>query len=312
MLIEKKLPIICLVGPTATGKTQLALNLFKYFPVEIISVDSVMVYQGMNIGTAKPDQHILSRVPHHLINICYPTQPYSVGKFFKDVKICIEKILSNHRIPLLVGGTMLYFNALRKGLSMLPNSQNYSNYRIVRQQLEEMSLKDLYQKLIQCDPCTAKRLHHHDTQRIQRALLVYLLTGKPITALYQNKLSSLPYDLVWIGLLPKDRSILRESITTRFEKMLEQGLVEEVETLQKKQYLLSELPAARSVGYRQVKLYLSGALDWHQMKTQSITATCQLAKRQLTWLRGWKNIKFFDPNDSNLFLKVQHCIRAIY
>lgn len=308
----KKPTLICLTGPTAVGKSHLAIELTQHLPCEIISVDSAMVYRGMDIGTAKPDAQTLAQIPHHLINIRDPAQPYSAGDFFRDAQIKIQGILQKKRIPLLVGGTMLYFYTLQKGLADLPHYSEHPDYTTIRQTLEQTDALTLYQQLKRYDPASASRIHANDSQRIQRALLVYHVTGKPLSYLQTTLQRELPYHLLWIGLYPPNRTQLRETIAKRFELMLREGLVEEVEKLYQRGDLSSELPACRAVGYRQIWQYLSKQIDYETMKTQSIIATQQLAKRQFTWLRKWPNIERFTIEGPNSFETVKAFIVGVF
>jgi tRNA dimethylallyltransferase len=300
------------MGPTAVGKSQLGIQLAEILPCDIISVDSVMVYQGLDIGTAKPDLERLAEIPHALINIRDPANPYSAGEFLRDVQPLIQKSLKQNRIPLLVGGTLLYFHVLQQGLSELPPNapillQTFEHIR------ETAGLETLYQQLLQCDPDTAKQLHPHDAQRIQRALAVYQLTGQPFSLLKQTaKKPVLPYSLLNIAILPQNRERLKETISQRFQQMLQQGFIEEVEVLYQRKDLHANLPACRAVGYRQVLAYLARKIEYETMKTHSIIATRQLAKRQLTWLRQWPNSHHFMGEDPQLLRKVCQLIQTHY
>lgn len=269
-------PIIAILGPTACGKTDLALKLASEFPVEIISVDSAMVYRGMDIGTAKPDQ----KIPHHLIDIRDPEQYYSVGDFLRDVKILIPEIQARGKMPLLVGGTMLYFHALQKGLHELPK-QNTE----VRQKLHALSSEEAWQRLGEVDPIMQAKLHANDRQRVFRALEIYTLTGKPMSALQQIRPAPLFENIQYIGIVPQDRDNLKLMIRQRFLKMLEQGFIDEVKKLQLRPKLNLDTPAMRAVGYRQVWQYLNSEMDYETMVEKAIHATEQLAKRQYTWLK---------------------------
>ncbi|MCL9685197.1 tRNA (adenosine(37)-N6)-dimethylallyltransferase MiaA [Legionella maioricensis] len=288
--------VFCLMGPTASGKTALACELVNYYPFEIISVDSAMIYRDMNIGTAKPSSDELQLAPHHLINIKDPIESYSAAQFCTDASSLCDSILSKGKIPLLVGGTMMYFNALQKGLSVLPEAN-----AVVRKQLEDEAVRygwpALYQKLTAIDPNTAARIHAHDAQRIQRALEVYYLTGIPLSTLLAEEKRDSNYRFINIALFPQQRSWLHERIAQRFEQMLTEGLVDEVRHLQEKWSLHMNLPAMRCVGYRQVLEYLQGEYDYATMRDKGIAATRQLAKRQLTWLRHWDDALFYDPQN---------------
>ncbi|BCA96808.1 tRNA dimethylallyltransferase [Legionella antarctica] len=288
--------VFCLMGPTASGKTALACELVKRFPFEIISVDSAMIYRDMNIGTAKPSSQELQSAPHHLINIKNPVESYSAAQFCTDASSWCDSIISKGKVPLLTGGTMMYFNALQKGLSVLPEANEN-----LRKQLEDEASQygwpKLYQKLTDIDPNTADRIHAHDAQRIQRALEVYYLTGKPLSTLLAEEKKVSNFRFTNLVLFPQDRSWLHERIAQRFEQMLVDGLVEEVNHLQDKWKVQVNLPAMRCVGYRQVLEYLQGEYDYAAMREKGIAATRQLAKRQLTWLRHWDDALFYDPQD---------------
>lgn len=298
--------ILCLMGPTASGKTALAVELTQHFPFEIISVDSCMVYRGLDIGTAKPTADVLSLAPHRLLNIRDPAEVYSAGDFLSDALCEIKKIVEKGKIPLLVGGTMLYFHVLEFGLDHLPE-QN----RLVREHIQEEAAQKgwtaLHKKLETVDPLAAARIHPHDRQRIQRALEVYALTGKPITEkqVLQHGIvrHTLPYPLYHLILSPQDRSKLHQRIEKRFLSMLELGFLNEVRQLQQRPDLSLETPALRSVGYRQAWDYLAGKLTFEEMKMKAIIATRQLAKRQLTWLRRWENVPWLDSDDPEVLEK---------
>lgn len=286
--------VFCLMGPTASGKTALACELVQLYPFEIISVDSAMIYRDMDIGTAKPSIHELNLAPHHLINIKDPIESYSAAQFCSDVFTLCDVIASRGKIPLLVGGTMMYFNALQKGLSTLPEADE-----LIRKQIEDEASQygwpALYQKLAQFDPQTAARIHVHDTQRIQRALEVYYLTGTALSALIAEQKAASHYQFVNFILFPEDRAWLHERIGQRFEQMLNEGLIDEVQSIQEKWDLDDHLPSMRCVGYRQILGYLYGEYDYNTMRDKGIAATRQLAKRQLTWLRHWDDGLRYDP-----------------
>lgn len=288
------------MGPTASGKTQLAIELVKRFPFEIISVDSAMVYRGMDIGTAKPSAEILKIAPHRLINIRDPGDPYSAAMFREDALREIEDIQKKQKYPLLVGGTMLYFRALQEGLSELPSADPALRASLSLEG-EEKGWAVLYAKLAKIDPIAALRIHPNDTQRIQRAMEVFILTGKTLTdwqKTHPNKLDQ--YTLYNLALAPVDRTVLHQRIEIRFQSMLDQGLVDEVRTLFNRGDLNLQTPAIRSVGYRQVWEYLQGKFTFDEMRAKSIIATRQLAKRQLTWLRNWPELKQLDSEHNDL------------
>jgi len=293
-------PAIFIMGPTASGKTDLAVEIKKRLPVELISVDSALIYRGMNIGTAKPDAETLAIAPHHLIDICDPSEAYSAANFRNDALQLMEEITQAGKIPLLVGGTMLYFRALQYGLSNLPDANPE-----IRTKLEEEAKthgwQALHDRLAEIDPISAARIHPNDPQRLQRALEVYELTGKPLSQLHQeSQQGACPYDVLKFALLPNDRAWLHERIALRFEIMLKQGLIDEVKGLYQRGDLHTDLPAVRAVGYRQVWDYLDGNIDYNMMINRGIVATRQLAKRQITWLRSEKNIYPFDAQSNNL------------
>lgn len=276
-------PIICLAGPTASGKTDLALSLVHKLPLEIISVDSAMVYRGLNIGTAKPSPSILRQTPHHLIDICDPTEVFSAAGFCEQVLTLVPSILARGNIPLLVGGTMLYFHALLRGLSPLPPA-NAKVREAILQEAKSLGWDALHAKLADIDPKAAAKIHPHDPQRLQRALEVYELTGQPISS-WQDQKPAQPWHTLLFALLPQDRARLHHAISLRFDHMLSHGFIEELEGLRRQYHLHKDLPSMRSVGYRQAWQYLEGELDYETFVKDAKTATRQLAKRQLTWLR---------------------------
>lgn len=282
------------MGPTASGKTDVAVELVKHFPFEIISVDSAMIYRGMDIGTAKPDAKILAQAPHRLINIRDPSEPYSAGDFYQDTVKEIETILAQKRVPLLTGGTMLYFHALQQGIAALPKANPEIRARL-RDEAVQHGWNYLHERLQIIDPVSAERIHPHDPQRLQRALEVYELTGKTLSQIQaESHYPKLPYHFVNLALMPKDRNLLHQKIAQRFERMLQAGFILEVEKLYYRNDLNEELPSIRAVGYRQAWNYLSGNITFLEMQEQAIAATRQLAKRQITWLRSWPNIHIFD------------------
>lgn len=302
MQTSERSPIICLMGPTASGKTQLAVELVKHFSCEIISVDSAMVYRGMDIGTAKPTAEILQQAPHRLINLLDPTEAYSAAQFCEDALREIKDIVAHQKIPLLVGGTMLYFRALQQGLADLPSADP-----AVRASLfaagELQGWPALHERLQKIDPQAAARIHPHDAQRIQRALEVYEITGINLTT-WQAKQTAQSiashYQVFNIALAPQDRAILHARIRQRFDDMLAQGFVDEVKHLFERGDLSLALPAMRAVGYRQVWEYLLGVSSYEEMREKGVIATRQLAKRQLTWLRSWSEVKWFDSESQGL------------
>lgn len=307
-----KKPIVCLLGPTASGKTPLAIELAKQFPLAIVSVDSAMVYQGMNIGTAKPDAEILKEVPHRLIDIVDPSQPYSAGQFRVDALEAIREIYAENKIPLLVGGTMLYFRILKQGLAALPKADP-----VIREELQARAFKEgwqaLHEQLKAIDPAAALKIHPNDSQRIQRALEVYLLTGQAMTFWQQHATSPLnDYACHEFALFPESREALHLRISARFHDMLRQGLLEEVRHLYARPDLSADLPAIRSVGYRQVWKYLSQEITYEEMCEQVQSATRQLAKRQMTWLRSWPELTVFNSEANDLLSQVStYCHPAL-
>lgn len=279
-------PAIFLMGPTASGKTGVAVELVQRLPVEIVSVDSALVYRDMDIGTAKPDAATLAKAPHHLIDIIAPTEAYSAAAFRHDALRLMADITARGKIPLLVGGTMLYFKALREGLSDLPQADPEIRAEL-NAEIARHGIAHLHRQLAEVDAETAARLAPGDTQRIQRAMEIYRLTGQPMSVLLgQQMRHELPYRILPIALLPSDRAQLHARITTRFKAMLEQGLVDELRTLREKYPLHPDLPSMRCVGYRQAWQYLEGEIGEAQLLETGIAATRQLAKRQLTWLRS--------------------------
>lgn len=296
-------PIVCIMGPTACGKTDLAVRLVEAMPFDIISVDSALVYKGMDIGTAKPDTAILERAPHRLIDFLDPAEPYSAARFVVDAQREINAIRQQGRLPLLVGGTMLYFRALLHGMASLPAAEPLIREAIM-QQAEQEGWDALHAELAQIDPDAAGRIHPNDPQRIQRALEVYRLTGKPISVWQRETTAAYTGGCIQIGLVPSDREVLRERIAQRFMLMLQAGLVDEVARLRQRGDLHLDMPAMRAVGYRQVWEYLEGNCAYAQMQANAITATRQLAKRQMTWLRAMPGVEIFDCLNKDLESKV--------
>jgi len=289
---------IAITGPTATGKTELALAVAREFPVEIISMDSAMVYRGMDIGTAKPDSATLARVPHHLIDILDPEQSYSAGRFAVDAASAIAEIRARNRIPLLVGGTMLYLKALRDGIATLPERDAAVRAEIDAR-AEVSGWQALHAELAEIDPESARRIEPADRQRIQRALEVHRLTGKTLSALVAETPAS-GIEVETIALVPGDRAALADRIERRFAVMVEQGLIDEVRRLRQRPGLDANAASMRAVGYRQIWAWLEGQLELGEALERAVTATRQLAKRQLTWLRHDSRAQVFDPDDSAL------------
>lgn len=296
--------IICLMGPTASGKTPLAVKLVQQFPCEIISVDSALVYRGMDIGTAKPDAETLKAAPHRLIDIVDPKDSYSAGQFRSDALREIEDILSQGKVPLLAGGTMLYFRVLQQGLAALPKADAKLRTALQHRANQE-GWEALHASLAQVDPDAARRIEPRDSQRIQRALEVYTLTGKTISAWQAQDTNPLSqYRVYNLGLMPSDRTALHERIALRFKKMLADGFVGEARRLYERGDLSPDLPSMRSVGYRQMWEYFSGECTYEEMRENAITATRQLAKRQMTWLRSWPEITLFDSESGTVYADV--------
>jgi tRNA dimethylallyltransferase len=297
------------MGPTASGKSALAAALAGRFPVEIVSVDSAQIYRGMDIGTAKPSAAERRAVPHHLIDIIDPTESYSAARFRLDAIRLIRDISARGRTPLLVGGTMLYFRALREGLSELPDSDERIRAEIDAEAAER-GWPAMHAKLAEVDPQTAARLKPNDAQRIQRALEIYRASGKPMSRqLGRKKAAALPFRLIGLALAPSDRSALHRRIEERFDAMLERGLVEELRSLKKRYALRATLPSMRCVGYRQAWQFLDGNIGKEELRDRGIFATRQLAKRQLTWLRGMKAVRSFDCLSEDLSAEVLGCVR---
>ena len=280
-------PCVCITGPTACGKTDLALALAERFPLEVISMDSAMVYRGMDIGTAKPSPEILARVPHHLVDILAPTESYSAGRFAADAREAVERIRSCGRLPVLVGGTLLYLRALRDGLAALPRANPAIRRRLDRE-AELFGWEGLYNRLEKVDAAAASRISPKDRQRIQRALEVYELTGEPISALQSRKRLDPGMPVRAVALVPSDRGRLAERIAQRFDAMAQAGLVDEIRALRNRGDLDPAMPSMRTIGYRQVWSHLDGDCGWPEARGKAIAATRQLAKRQLTWLRSDK------------------------
>ncbi|TNH01278.1 tRNA (adenosine(37)-N6)-dimethylallyltransferase MiaA [Testudinibacter sp. TR-2022] len=276
------------MGPTASGKTDLAIQLRQQLPLEVISVDSALIYRGMDIGTAKPTPQELARAPHRLIDIKDPAESYSAADFRHDALREMQQITQQGKIPLLVGGTMLYYKALREGLSPLPAADDK-----VRSNIEQIAKQQgwayLHQQLQQVDPVAAARIHPNDPQRINRALEVYYISGKSMTELTETAGEKLPYRILQFAIAPQDRAVLHQRIEQRFHNMIAQGFEQEVQKLYQRQDLHLDLPSIRCVGYRQMWEYLRGDYDQKEMIYRGICATRQLAKRQITWLRGWKS-----------------------
>lgn len=309
MSSDKQHEVIFLMGPTAAGKTDIAVELVERLPCEIISVDSAMIYRGMDIGTAKPESETLARAPHRLIDICDPTEAYSAARFRADALQAIEAILAVGKIPLLVGGTMLYFRALSEGLSELPSADDEVRAKL-EADAERIGWGEMHARLVQVDPAAAARIHPNDPQRIQRALEVYEITGRSLSELTRSeRRNSFPYPIRKLVVAPPERAALHRRIELRFQQMMEIGFLAEVEGLHQRAELHTGLPATRSVGYRQLWAYLDGELTLDEAIERGIIATRQLAKRQMTWLRHEKNEKWVDGADKNVMNKVLKYLR---
>ena len=298
-------PAIFLLGPTASGKSDLAMKLTAHLPVELVSVDSALVYRDMNIGTAKPEAEILRQYPHHLVDIRNPDQVYSAADFRSEVLTLMSAISERGNIPLLVGGTMLYFKVLIEGIASMPAADSAIREKIARE-AKTGGWQKVHQRLAEVDPESAARIHPNDPQRLQRALEIWELTGESMTQLHkkQQDLVSLPFSVCQLAIIPSDRADLHRIIAARFEQMIKDGFIEEVEHLREKYDLNAELPSIKSVGYRQVWQYLEGEVDRKVMQERAIIATRQLAKRQFTWLRGWSNLREIPFPEVNEALKI--------
>ncbi len=299
--------VLALLGPTASGKTNLAVALAQTYPVEIVSVDSAQVYRDMDIGTSKPDDATLRQAPHHLINLIDPTQRYSAAQFITDALAVIRQVKLRGNIPLLVGGTMLYYKALVEGLDDLPEANDSLRAEIDRE-ARERGWPALHAELAGSDPHAAARIEATDAQRIQRALEVMRASGRPMSSFWRDQRDSgLPYRFRALALVPSDRATLHRRIEERFDAMLRAGLIEEVSGLRKKYALTPGLPSMRCVGYRQACEYLEGAYDAQEMRNRGVYATRQLAKRQLTWLRGMQ-LETVDCLDDGLSTRAKNWV----
>jgi tRNA dimethylallyltransferase len=298
---------ILLTGPTASGKSALALSLAEDLGGEIVSVDSAQVYRGMDIGTAKPDAATRARVPHHLIDLIEPTESYSAARFCADATAAIAAIRARGRLPVLAGGTMLYVKALTEGLSALPRADQATRDAIDAE-AARVGWPRMHAELARVDPAAAARLAPNDAQRIQRALEVWRLTGRPLSS-WQGNRDATPFEAIRIALVPADRERLHREIARRFDAMLDAGLVEELAALRRRYALDPSMPSMRSVGYRQAWRYLDGEIDRDTLRATGIAATRQLAKRQITWLRAMPG-NAFDPWAPDLADRVLHAVRS--
>ena len=310
MAIEKP-AVFFLIGPTASGKTNLAVELVNTFPIEIISVDSAQIYQDMDIGVAKPSQDILDKVPHHLINIMKPNEAYSVAQFTKDALKLIDEILMRGHIPLLVGGTMMYFNGLEKGVNQMPMTDEQFR-KDIELEASQVGWPKLYEKLKSVDKETAEKLNPNDAQRISRALEVFYSSGKPLSSYHQSENKDVfPFSVCKLGLMPSNRKMLHQRIEFRVHEMIEAGLFEEVRSLlQKYPTLQSHMPSMRSVGYRQTLEYFNGDIEEKECINKIIFATRQLAKRQMTWMRSMENLNLFDCSNDFISKEVITFVKA--
>ncbi|MEA3404525.1 MAG: tRNA (adenosine(37)-N6)-dimethylallyltransferase MiaA [Pseudomonadota bacterium] len=292
-LIKNK-QCIAIMGPTASGKSSLSMDLATQYLIEIISVDSALIYRDMDIGTAKPTAEEMAAVPHHLINTHDATDSYSASEFVEDVHVLVEEIFARNRLPVLVGGTMMYFNALQQGMNDLPSADE-----AVREPLRKLWQETpdaLHQRLLEIDPVSAERIHKNDPQRLIRALEVYEVSGKTLTELRAEPKKGLTaFSLIKVALIPEDRKKLHNQIVTRFNQMLDSGFLQEVKTLMARGDLDVEMTSIRSVGYRQAWSFLSGEYDYDTFVEKGLVATRQLAKRQLTWLRKEEELVVIDP-----------------
>ena len=289
---------IFLMGPTASGKTALACELSDQFPLDLVSVDSALVYRGMNIGTAKPDAATLARYPHALIDIREPSQPYSAADFSVDALTVMQQITARGRVPLLVGGTGLYFRALQQGLSDLPDANPALRAQLFAE-AQQIGWPAMHARLAALDPAAAASIGAHDAQRLQRALEVIELTGRRLSELQQRGQARFPWRVLKLALLPEDRRVLHARIAQRFDAMLADGFLDEMKTLRARHDLHADLPAIRAVGYRQAWEHLDGKIDAAEFRDRAIFATRQLAKRQITWLRSDVGTRVFDPDTAH-------------
>jgi tRNA dimethylallyltransferase len=306
----KQQPVICLMGPTASGKTALAIALHDTLPCDIVSVDSALIYQSMNIGTAKPTEKELVQYPHRLINVRDASESYSAADFCQDALLEIEKIRSNNRIPLLVGGTMMYFKSLIEGISPLPTAN-----KVIRKSIEEeahlIGWQGMHDQLIKIDPISAARINGNDAQRLTRAIEVFKLTGKTLTQLTKVKGKKLEGDILQLAIAPKERSTLHDRIALRYQQMVDLGFEDEVLKLKSRGDLHDNLPSMRCVGYRQTWQYLNGEFDHDEMIFRGVCATRQLAKRQLTWLRSWPDLNWLTTDDKVNLAKVLTLLKPL-
>lgn len=296
-----------LTGPTGTGKSDYALRLAREFPIEIVSVDSAQVYRGLDIGSAKPDADTVARVPHHLIDLVEPTASYSAGQFVRDAAQAIADIEARGRLPLLVGGTMLYLRALMGGIATLPHASE-SIRAGIDADAKRLGWPAMHARLAEVDAAAAARIHANDAQRIQRALEVHALGGQPISELQRATVPALAREFLCTALVPTDRARLHAALAKRFETMMTAGLLAEVRALHARGDLTIENPAIRAVGYRQLWSHVEGACSLETAVERAVAATRQLAKRQMTWLRSMRNICSVDPYDAQSFVGVRESL----
>lgn len=296
-------PVICLMGPTASGKSQLAIELAQTLDGEIINVDSALVYRGMDIGTAKPTLAEMQGIAHHLIDIREPNEPFSVAEFRESAIAMVNEIRLRNKRPILVGGTMLYFKALKDGLAKMPAANPVVREAILQQGLEK-GWPDVHEALRQVDPKAAARINPNDPQRLQRALEVYRVSGRSLSYWQEQEMDTCPFELLEIAIFPPDRALLHKKIEQRFHQMLQAGFEDEVIKLRARGDLSEDLPSIKSVGYRQMWSYLSDEYDFQTMTEKAIVATRQLAKRQFTWLRGWKDLRLLASPARSEALKI--------
>jgi tRNA dimethylallyltransferase len=308
MPIDKRPLAIFLMGPTASGKTALACAWSERFPLDLVSVDSALVYRGMDIGSAKPDAATLARYPHALIDIRDPSQPYSAANFSGDALPVMQQISARGRVPLLVGGTGLYFRALQQGLSDLPDADPAVRARLFAE-AQRIGWPAMHGRLATLDPPAAARIGANDAQRLQRALEVIELTGTPLSQLQQRSHVIFPWRVLKLALLPVDRGLLHARIVRRFDLMLAEGFLDELQALRARGDLHADLPAIRAVGYRQAWEHLDGKTDMAEFRDRAIFATRQLAKRQITWLRSDVGTRLFDPDQANLSARANDAVR---
>ena len=283
------LPVICLMGPTASGKTRLAVELASELEAEVVSVDSAQVYRGMDIGTAKPDADEMQGIAHHLIDIRDPAEPYSAADFRQDVIARVAEIQGRGHRVILAGGTMLYFKALKEGIAKMPPASQEIRYQITLE-AQQSGWPSVHEQLAAVDPVAAARINPNDPQRLQRALEVYRISGKTLTAWQAQEMESCPFQLQELAIFPEDRALVHQKIEARFQQMLEKGFADEVTALHQRGDLNPKLPSIKSVGYRQMWCYLEGEYDFETMRFKAVVATRQLAKRQFTWLRSWQDL----------------------